>query len=95
MSNRSSAADVLGSDAGKPLKVALLGCGVVGSAVVRLLTDQADDLTARVGVPLELAGIAVRRPNRHTDVPAHLLTTDAEALVTRADIDLVVEVIGG
>jgi homoserine dehydrogenase len=78
-----------------PLRVALLGCGVVGSAVARLLLEQADDFTARVGVPLELAGIAVRRPARHTDVPAHLLTTDAHALVNREDIDLVVEVIGG
>ncbi|UQX89851.1 homoserine dehydrogenase [Jatrophihabitans telluris] len=82
-------------DKRKPLKVALLGCGVVGSAVARLMTEQAGELAARVGVPLELAGIAVRRPNRHTDVPAELLTTDAEALVTREDIDLVVEVIGG
>ena len=77
------------------LKVALLGCGTVGSQVVRLLTEQADDLTARVGRPLELVGIAVRRPNRHPDVPADLLTTDAQALVERPDVDLVVEVIGG
>ncbi len=38
----------------------------------------------RVGAPLELVGVAVRRPARHPDVPADLLTTDAEALVTRA-----------
>ena len=81
--------------AGDPLKIALLGCGVVGSQVVRLLHHQADDLAARVGVPLELAGIAVRRPQRHPDVPAELLTTDAAALVARDDVDLVVEVIGG
>ena len=37
----------------------------------------------------------MRRPARHTDVPAHLLTTDADALVARDDVDLVVEVIGG
>ena len=79
----------------RPLHIALLGCGVVGSQVVRLLNEQADDLTARVGVPLDLVGIAVRRPARHADVPAHLLTTDAEALVARDDVDLVVEVIGG
>ncbi|HEY2985913.1 MAG TPA: homoserine dehydrogenase [Jatrophihabitantaceae bacterium] len=77
------------------LKVALLGCGVVGSEVTRLLREHADDLAARVGVPLELAGVAVRRPQRHPDVPAELLTTDAEALVARDDVDLVVEVIGG
>jgi homoserine dehydrogenase len=79
----------------EPLKVALLGCGTVGSAVLRLISEQADDLTARVGRPVEVAGIAVRRPAHHPDVPQHLLTTDAEALVTRDDVDLVVEVIGG
>jgi homoserine dehydrogenase len=77
------------------LNVALLGCGVVGSQVVRLLREQADELAARIGAPLDLVGIAVRRPGRHADVPAELLTTDAEQLVARDDVDLVVEVIGG
>jgi homoserine dehydrogenase len=79
----------------RPLRVALLGCGTVGSAVLRLLADQAADITARVGRPVEVAGVAVRRPDRHPEVPAELLTTDARALVTRPDVDLVVEVIGG
>jgi homoserine dehydrogenase len=78
-----------------PLKVALLGRGTVGSAVLRLLDEQAGDLAARIGRPVEVAGVAVRRPDRHPDVPAHLLTTDARGLVTRDDVDLVVEVIGG
>ncbi|HEY0636625.1 MAG TPA: homoserine dehydrogenase [Pseudonocardiaceae bacterium] len=75
--------------------VALLGCGVVGTQVVRLLREQAGDLTARVGAPVELRGVAVRRPHRHPDVPAGLLTTDAAALVARDDVHVVVEVIGG
>jgi homoserine dehydrogenase len=78
-----------------PLRVALLGCGTVGGAVLRLLDVQADELAARIGRSVEVAGVAVRRPDRHPEVPAHLLTTDAEALVTRDDVDLVVEVIGG
>ncbi len=73
-----------GGGAVKPLKIALLGCGVVGSQVVRLLEEQRDDLAARVGAPLEIVGIAVRRPARHTDVPAQLLTTDADELVASA-----------
>ncbi|TAM84095.1 MAG: homoserine dehydrogenase [Jatrophihabitans sp.] len=77
------------------MRVALLGCGVVGSQVVRLMREQADDLAARVGMPLELAGVAVRRPNRHPEVDAGLLTTDAPELVTRDDVDIVVEVVGG
>ncbi|RJS46884.1 homoserine dehydrogenase [Nocardioides cavernaquae] len=81
----------------KPLKVAVLGCGSVGSQVVRLLGEQAGDLAARVGAPIELAGVAVRRLDapREIDLPADLLTTDALGLVTRGDIDLVIEVIGG
>jgi homoserine dehydrogenase len=77
------------------VNVALLGCGVVGSQVVRLLTEQADELAARIGAPLDLVGVAVRRPQRHPDVPADLLTTDAAGLVARDDVDVVVEVIGG
>ncbi len=80
----------------EPLRVALLGCGVVGSAVARLLTQHRDDLAARVGRPMDIVGIAVRRAGRdRSDLgldPA-LFTTDAEDLVTRADV--VVEVIGG
>ncbi|WP_104108128.1 homoserine dehydrogenase [Nocardioides sp. 616] len=81
----------------KSLKVVLLGCGSVGSQVVRLLTEQAADLEARVGARVELAGVAVRRLDaaREVEVPAGLLTTDAAGLVARGDIDLVIEVIGG
>ncbi|MET9625877.1 homoserine dehydrogenase [Lentzea sp. NPDC006480] len=79
----------------KPIRVALLGCGTVGTEVVRLLTDQAEDLTQRIGAPVELKGIAVRRPNKHREVPEHLLTTDAAALVASDEVDVIVEVIGG
>ena len=79
-----------------PLRVALLGCGVVGSEVARLIIGQEADLRARVGRPLELVGIAVRQPDRdRAGIDSELLTTDAEALVTREDVDLVIEVIGG
>ncbi|MFW5472135.1 homoserine dehydrogenase [Knoellia sp. CPCC 206450] len=78
------------------LKVALLGCGVVGSAVATMLTTNAEDLAARVGARLDLIGIAVRRPDRpRPDVPVDpaLFTADADTLVRSADI--VIEVIGG
>ena len=79
------------------MKVALLGCGTVGSEVVRMLQANAGDLEARVGAPLEIAGIAVRRlqKRRDLDVPDALFTTDAAELVSRPDVDIVVEVIGG
>jgi homoserine dehydrogenase len=81
-----------------PLRVALLGCGTVGSEVFRLLGEQAGDLAARVGAPLQVAGVAVRDPGgraRAAGVGGDLVTTDAMALVTRPDVDIVVEMIGG
>jgi homoserine dehydrogenase len=80
------------------LKVAMLGCGVVGSEVARLLVEQQDDLTARIGRRLELVGIAVRRPTRprgELPVDPGLFTDDAHGLVSRRDLDVVIEVIGG
>ncbi|KRV49478.1 homoserine dehydrogenase [Wenjunlia vitaminophila] len=80
----------------RPLRVALLGCGVVGSEVARIMATQRDDLAARIGAPVELAGVAVRRPNRsRPGVPPELITADAVELVKRDDIDVAVEVIGG
>src|SRR5690625_3146477 len=79
----------------RALRVAVLGCGTVGTEVVRLLQEQAADLTARTGARLELVGIAVRDTSTPRDpvVDTGLLTTDATGLVRRAD--LVVELIGG
>jgi len=83
------------------LRIAIVGCGVVGSQVARLLTEQAADLAARAGGPLEIAGIAVRRPDlprpalTAAGVPESLLTSDASGLVTGADVDIVVELVGG
>jgi homoserine dehydrogenase len=82
----------------RPLRIALLGCGTVGSEVARLLVEHADDLAARAGAPLELAGVAVRRLTRdrgNLPVDPALFTTDAQGLVSRPDTDIVVEVIGG
>jgi homoserine dehydrogenase len=81
-----------------PLRVALLGCGTVGSEVFRLLREQAADLAARVGAPLQVVGVAVRDPGGRAQtagVGPDLVTTDAMALVTRPDVDIVVEMIGG
>jgi homoserine dehydrogenase len=72
-----------------------LGYGTVGREVARLLTEQAGELAARVGAPIELVGIAVRRPDKHTELPRELVTSDAASLVVSDDVDVVVELIGG
>jgi homoserine dehydrogenase len=82
--------------ADKTLKIGLLGCGNVGSQVVRLLREEADELAVRIGARLEVAGIAVRRLSHpRPGIDQALLTTDAMELATRPGIDIVVEVIGG
>ena len=78
----------------KVLKVGMLGCGVVGSDVARLLESNSVDLAARSGAKLELTKIGVRNLNR-TGVPTNLLTTDLDSIVKDPSIDLIIEVIGG
>jgi homoserine dehydrogenase len=78
----------------KTLRVGMLGCGVVGGEVARLITANQKDLTARSGAHLDLVKIGVRNLAR-PDVSKDLLTTDLESIVKDANIDLVIEVIGG
>ena len=78
----------------KTLRVCMLGCGVVGSEVARLLDANQSDLTARAGGKLVLSKVGVRNLNR-SDISKELLTTDLESIVNSSDIDLIIEVIGG
>lgn len=78
----------------KPVGVAVLGLGNVGSEVVRIIEDSADDLAARVGAPVVLRGVGVRRVAADRGVPVELLTDDIEALAARDDVDIVVELMG-
>jgi homoserine dehydrogenase len=79
------------------VRIAVLGGGTVGAALVGLIRSRAEELAVQAGARLELVGIAVNdlsRP-RPEHVPAELLTTDAAALVVDPSVDIVVELIGG
>ena len=80
-----------------PVRVGLLGCGNVGSAVVRLLQDHADDIALRCGFPILVTKVAVRDEGRKRDVPleAGRFTSDPAEVVDAPDVDIVVEVMGG
>ncbi|NVN49491.1 homoserine dehydrogenase [Mycolicibacterium hippocampi] len=78
----------------KAIGVAVLGLGNVGSQVVRIIEESADDLTARIGAPLVVRGIGVRRVADDRGVPSELLTDNIEELVSREDVDIVVELMG-
>lgn len=85
------------SDTGaRPIGVAVLGMGNVGTEVVRILTDTDGDIRERVGAPVVLRGVAVRDASAPREgVDPALLTGDPSALVARPDVDIVVELIGG
>ena len=80
----------------KTLKVGMLGCGVVGSQIARLLVENKSDLTSRACANLELAKVAVKNINaKREGISSSLLTDDAKSVVNDPEIDLIIEVIGG
>ena len=83
------------SPADKPVRIGMLGCGVVGSSVARLLLADTAELSTRAGVKIELARIAVRTIKAHEGISPALFTTDPFSIVNDPEIDLVIEVMGG
>jgi homoserine dehydrogenase len=79
------------------MRVGLLGCGTVGTALVQLVAEQAAEIEARTGLTLEIARVAVRNAARDRGValPSEVFTSDAHAVVQDPTIDVVVEVMGG
>ncbi|NKF24464.1 homoserine dehydrogenase [Solimonas marina] len=79
------------------IKVGVIGLGTVGQGVLRLLKDNADEITRRVGRPLRVTYASVRDPNKPRDCDLSGVTTVADPMqIARdADVDLIVEAIGG
>jgi len=79
------------------IKVGLLGCGTVGGGVIQLLRANASYLEARVGAPLDVVRVLVRDPDKERvpELDRSRLTTDPEAILGDASIDVIVEVMGG
>ncbi len=78
------------------INVGILGCGVVGGALVELIHERREAIAAAAGVELRVTQVGVRSASKERPgVPNDLLTTDTKALVTADDVDVVVEVIGG
>lgn len=79
------------------IKVGLLGCGTVGGGVIQLLRANAEYLEARVGAPIDVTRVLVRdaEKERVPELDRGRLTTDPEAILSDASLDVVVEVMGG
>ncbi|MEZ5377455.1 MAG: homoserine dehydrogenase [Acidimicrobiales bacterium] len=83
--------------AATPIRVGLLGCGIVGGSLVDLLNERGPAIAASTGLDLVVTRIAVRSVSRdrNIELDPSLLTTDARSVATGDDVDIVVEVIGG
>ncbi len=79
----------------EPLRIGLLGLGVVGSAVANALLAKGDSLARRIGRPLELTRVLVRDGAKSRPLPAALVTVNPGEILDAPSIDLVVEVMGG
>jgi len=79
------------------IRIGLIGCGVVGQGIMRLLKENAASIQARLGGTIEVRRIAARTPrkDRGPYVPTELLTYDPEEVVNDPSVELVIEVMGG
>jgi Homoserine dehydrogenase len=85
------------TDAPREIRVGVLGLGVVGSGTVRILQENADEITRRVGAKLVVRKIAVRNlaKPRAVEVDRSLLTDDPFEVIDDPEIDILAELIGG
>ena len=79
--------------------IGLMGLGIIGGQVAKVLTDRADILAERAGCPIVLRKIQVlpadlERPQAR-QMPPELFTTDTEEFFAEPGIDIIVEAIGG
>ncbi len=76
--------------------ICLLGCGIVGSGVVRLLREQQELLARRTGLTFDIRHVVVRDVARHKAAHGDLpLTSDAAAAIDDPAVKIVIEVMGG
>ncbi len=81
----------------RTIHIGQIGCGTVGSGVVRILRDNAGIIAHRAGCEIAVKRIAVRSMSdpRYVEVPEEMLTTDAEEVIRDPEVDIVVEAMGG
>lgn len=79
------------------VSVGIIGLGTVGSGVAKILLERRAEIAQRTGVDLALVAAADVKPERAAalNLSRDIFTPDANALLARRDIDIVVELIGG
>lgn len=81
----------------KPIKVGLLGVGVVGSGTFEVLTRNQEEISRRAGRQIEVTMVAARNVERAKSIVGEAceVVSDGNLIVNNPEIDIVVELIGG
>ena len=79
----------------RAVRIGMLGFGVVGQGVYRMLEANREAIERKTGALIEITKIGVRDPHKHRSVSSELLTTDLSSLVADPRIDVVLELMGG
>jgi len=81
----------------KDISIGLLGLGVVGSGVIKIVEDHQEELVHQLGRGVKVEKVLVRNIEkaRQIEIDHDLLTTDCEDVLANPNIDIVVEVMGG
>lgn len=77
------------------VRVGILGFGTVGSGAYRMLQDNRQEIIRKIGLDFEIVRIGIRDQGKTRTLPASTFTTDLESIVDDADIDVVLELMGG
>ena len=81
----------------EPLRIALAGLGTVGAGLIRLVEANGALIARRAGRAVEIVAVSARDRNkdRGVDLAPYAWEDDMTALAARADVDVVVELVGG
>ena len=79
----------------KSVNLAILGLGTVGAGALRLLQDNAAEITRRTGREIRISHVGTRRPRPDLQLDGIACSDDLLSIVRAADVDIVIEVMGG
>lgn len=81
----------------KAISIGLLGLGTVGSGVVQIINNHQDKLMHQVGCPVKIKKILVKNIEKERDfeIDRSMLTLSPEEIIDDAEIDVIIEVMGG
>ena len=81
----------------KTINIGILGCGIVGTGVAKILLEKKALLQSRTGAVFNLKRVADKALDCDRDVcfDEGILVSDANLVIDDPDIDIIVELIGG